>query len=106
MVADYNYQDGFTTRHIAKNGKIQATRWGTNQFVSARLLLYNKRPKEWDPYPSSGFEKMALLTWVHGKLSEPDSQKFVLQYFDTNTENFLINQEGQLTYRNNTVYAN
>jgi hypothetical protein len=98
MAPDFNYIDGFTQHPLNQNGVISATAWGRNTFIWKKLLLYNEYPTEWDPTPISGFEKIALLNWAQTKLSEPDSQKFVLYYWDLNPENFLLRKDGQLMY--------
>ena len=98
MLPDFNYIDGFTQHPIDQTDEESAAAWGRNAFIWKRLLLYNGHPTEWDPTPISGFEKMALLNWVQKKLTEPESQKFVLYYWDFNPENFILRQDGQLMY--------
>src|SRR5271170_7834204 len=98
MISDNNFLEGFTDHHIAENGKLDVPSWGRNMFIWGSSLLYNQPPEEWDQVSLSGFEKMALLNWVHQKLSEPESRKLALYYWDLNDENFLVNKEGQLKY--------
>jgi hypothetical protein len=99
MVNDNNFLEGVTSHHIAENGTIEAPSLTTNIFISVSLLLYNQPPKDWDPIPWSGFEKMALLSWIHLKMNNPESHRFVLYYGDLNPENLLVDKEGQLRYK-------
>ena len=103
MVNDNNFLEGVTSHHIAENGTIEASSLTTNIFISVSLLLYNQPPKDWDPIPWSGFEKMALLSWIHLKMKNPESHKFVLYYGDLNPENLLVDKEGQLKYQKSEV---
>jgi hypothetical protein len=98
MALDFNYIDGFTQHPVNQDEAISAAAWGREAFIWKKLLLYNEYPTEWDPTPISGFEKMALLNWVQKKLNAPESQKFVLYYWDFNPENFILRKDGQLMY--------
>jgi len=87
-----SYQKWFRNNLSLENGIPKASEWGRRNFIGPLTLLISN-------YSTSltGYEKMALFTWIVGKLERIDGMPFVLHYWDLRPTNILVDDENELT---------
>ena len=56
------------------------------------MLLFSN-----DSTSLTGYDKMALFTWIVAKLDRIDGMPFILDYWDLRPANILVNDENDLT---------
>ena len=70
---------------------MNATDWVKHQFWKWYLLTPRSSVKPYD-----GLDLVLLLAWVVNKLSESDTEPFVLHYWDLRMPNIVVDQDDEL----------
>lgn len=93
LVHDQGYDEKWFSHNLSlENGIPRASEWGRRNFIGPLMLLFSN-----DSTSLTGYDKMALFTWIVAKLDRIDGMPFILDYWDLRPANILVNDENDLT---------